>query len=289
MFETLTTVATYAGTFASAATSALSSGGEGVGGSVHKSESKKYYDPLLTLFVLARIDLLTADEKYKIKLNFGDVVSLSFNSASEQLRRTVSRVTGDHQKRKQAKYLVDVALRAMRWYDPNEETEQGAAMRYLFEKSIEGLKVYRNTYASDRDDNTEKALSYIDRSIMILQLKLHEGREEDIYGDKAKRYLQQIKEKIERQIAEEGQNKQNVERISRDLWMTDEKGSVDSVDLVTYRIEELKTLSKLKQKMDDERTKTADETFCFAKKELLEALTIKEENFKHKLLMPNHF
>jgi len=241
------------------------------------ADQYRYYDPLLTLFELAMIPLGENSEQHLIKLYYYEVITRCPDSYWERAKRTVSRVSGAHQRRKQTVELVNVAIRAVRWYDPNEDSDFGRSIRFLFEKAIEGLVVYRKTYSEDQGEKTDKALKYIDQARHFLTLKLNEGSD-DVLGSKTEEVKKKLVEKIKEQKEDEDYYKLTGKRCdSRSLWVV--KTGDKNIELLTSKVADLQTLNDLKKEKDDARNEMTVGAFNNAKNELEANLKLRQEEF----------
>lgn len=242
------------------------------GSSTTTSLSYRYYDPLLTLFELAMIPLEETSKKHNIKLYYLDVITRCPDTYKERIYRTASGIiSSSHQRRKQAKELVTVAVRAVRWYDPNQDDSFSQSIRFLFEMAIEGLSIYRETYSEYQDVDTDKALTYIDRAKSFLMLKLKDETNDELNA------------KIEKQERREEFLRENGKIYdSRNFWvLKPAEGVVDSqaFEMLTCKVAELEKIYSLRDRMNKERNPVARERFKTCKDDLENYLLMRQSDF----------
>jgi len=176
------------------------------------------------------------------------------------------------QGRDKAASLVDDAVRAARWYDPMEDSEFGESVKFVYQKTIEGLDLYVRVYLKYRDTKSDLAIKSVLTAQKILKLALGESDEkvdeEDdeespiesasgmaYYGNYhthfTRRDLQLL---IKQQEAEEEETHKSGlwTTDSKSFWVTRESGDI-VVDELTPLVRKLRNLYTMHEKIYKER------------------------------------
>lgn len=266
----------------SSAVGAVSSYWQGSKKSSTSAIADHYYDPILTLFELAMIPLDKRSKTHNIRLYYLDVITRCRDTFRDKAYRTVSSINPlieERQERVQAQKLIPVIVRAIRWYNPADDSEINQAVRFLFRQAIIGLSKYEETYSEGTDKDSRRATEYIRKARNFLTLELKE------YGDQfekiADRVREELDECIKKQKKEEKILKANDWYIdSRKFWVTETgEDGVKPFDEIIIPINEMMELCRLKNQMELDPNPIFRTKYTDRKKKFEDRLKVRQDEF----------
>ncbi len=165
------------------------------------SVDKRPYEPITSLCVAAIVPLLSQTEQLNMRFYYYEkVITLCPDTARNQIVRTWSQFTSEQHTRLQSKAWIGIVVRAICLYDLTKKNERIDAIKFVFEKAIEGLIIYLRTYKSKEE--SDKTQGYIVKAMNFLQCalgKIEDDEKRQQVTEELTRKIEQVKQQVKKQ------------------------------------------------------------------------------------------